>query len=75
MWASCTFLFTTVLISNAEWDDRRLKQVTDIVYGVQQYLHSGCVSLLSSSATEGKRETLWNATVDITSISLDVVVG
>jgi hypothetical protein len=56
MWTSCTVLFTTVLIMNVESDDPRLKQITDIVFGVQQHLYSGCVSLLLSSAPEGKRE-------------------
>jgi hypothetical protein len=56
MWTSCTILFTTVLISNAESDDPRLKQITDVVLGVQQHFNSGCVSLIISSAPEGKRE-------------------
>jgi hypothetical protein len=57
MWTSCTILFTTVLIFNAESDDPRLKQITDVVFGVQQHLYSGCVSLIISSAQEGKRES------------------
>jgi hypothetical protein len=56
MWTSCTILFTTVLISNADSDDPRLNQITDIVLGVQQHFNSGCVSLIISSAPEGKRE-------------------
>ncbi|PNF31731.1 hypothetical protein B7P43_G12192 [Cryptotermes secundus] len=58
MWTSCTILFTTVLIMNVETDDSRVKQITDIVFGVQRHLYSGCVSLLLSSAPEENTSSL-----------------
>ncbi|KDR16875.1 hypothetical protein L798_08617 [Zootermopsis nevadensis] len=58
MWTASALLFTTILFWSAGLDRQRLKKIAEVVFTVQRHLHSGCVSLLLSSALEGTNANL-----------------